>query len=430
MVSTTLELAHNATPQALIPMAPNSIGELGVSESLVTELFLKHAYQSGTTNISRISESLRVPIGLGVQLFQRLKAQSFIEVKGTYGEDFTFSLSGAGKNAALERMSLSPYCGSIPVPLAKYQKVIKSQVTQIRVTRERVREAYSDLTLDDALVERLGPALFSRRAIILYGPSGTGKSALAERILRIYHDSVAIPHAVEAEGGIVSVFDPAIHEPANAPDDDHDPRWVYCRRPCVVVGGELTSGMLELQKDEASGCYAAPLHMKANNGIFVIDDFGRQLLSPRELLNRWIVPLDRRIDFLNMGNGSKFAIPFEVSVVFSTNLDPSELADEAFLRRIPNKILVDAIPAWVFDDILLRKLADCNWAAEAGAGEYLREICQTRGGDLRPCYPRDFFRIMESIAGFEERTATLNRVDIDRAADLYFGKMLKATAKD
>ncbi len=201
-------------------------------------------------------------------------------------------------------------------------------------------------------MDALGPALISRNAIFLYGPAGTGKTTIAERLGRVFEDAVVVPWAVEVDGQVIMLADPAVHQELEPADLDLgagfeagsgavfeiDPRWILCRRPFVAVGGELTTSMLDLQKDESSGAYSAPLQMKANNGILLIDDFGRQMISPRDLLNRWIVPLDRRIDFLSLGSGGKFDDLLEIQIVFSTNLAPHELADEAFLRRIPNKI--------------------------------------------------------------------------------------------
>jgi hypothetical protein len=190
-----------------------------------------------------------------------------------------------------------------------------------------------------------------------------------------------------------------------------------------VVGGELVPEMLEMQRQIDGGLYMAPLHMKANNGIFIVDDFGRQQIAPRDLLNRWIVPLDRRVDYLAI-NGVKFPVPFEVFVVFSTNLDPMELADEAFLRRIPNKILVDSVTAEIFDEIVRRRLEKNPWPVDPGATRHLREVCVEKGGSLRPCFPRDLFNIMESIAEFEERPPSVTAEDVNRAADLYWAKTL------
>jgi hypothetical protein len=232
-----------------------------------------------------------------------------------------------------------------------------------------------------------------------------------------------MPYAVEVDNQIIVLFDPAVHERVQVDMEDADPRWVVCHRPCVIVGGELIPSMLELRLDESSGTYAPPVQMKANGGMLVIDDFGRQLISPRDLLNRWIVPLDRRVDFLSLNYGVRFQIPFEVMIVFATNLEPKELADEAFLRRIPNKILVDAIAPEVFDEIFKRVLAGFKMSCEEGASEHLRKLCMQRGGDLRPCYPRDMCRIIRAVKTYEEEPLGVNRADLDRAVDLFFGTM-------
>jgi len=403
--------------------SPDCLEELGISEALVTDLFLKHAYNTGNCTLTGLAQALRLSVALVESIFRKLKLQQLIEVRGMRGDDFAFVLSLAGKTLALERMQVSRYRGPAPVSLAQYEAAVRSQVARTRLNRARLARMYEDLTLDPGMLEQLGPALVAQNSMFLYGPSGTGKTSLAGRLLRVYEDRIAVPWAVEIEGEIVSVFDPSVHQRSAMQRGDDDPRWVFCSRPCIVVGGELVAGMLELQREPETGNYIAPLHMKANNGIFVIDDFGRQMIKPQDLLNRWIVPLDRRMDFLAL-NGAKFAIPFEVFVVFATNLNPSDLADEAFLRRIPNKILVDAISADLFDEILKRCLQSNGWAAETNAAEHLRDVCAKRGGSLRPCYPRDLFRIIESVAEFEERAPELTRRDVDRAAALYFGEGL------
>jgi len=232
-----------------------------------------------------------------------------------------------------------------------------------------------------------------------------------------------MPYAVEVDNQIIVLFDPAIHERVQIDMEEADPRWVVCHRPCVIVGGELIPSMLELRRDDSSGTYAPPVQMKANGGLLIIDDFGRQLISPRDLLNRWIVPLDRRVDYLSLNYGVRFQIPFEVMIVFATNLEPSELADEAFLRRIPNKILVDAVSPEVFDEIFRRVLVGLKMPCEDGAYEHLRKLCLERGGDLRPSYPRDMCQIIRAVKTYEEQPLGVGLADLERAVELFFGSM-------
>jgi hypothetical protein len=214
-----------------------------------------------------------------------------------------------------------------------------------------------------------------------------------------------------------------VHQPLDNDETEIDPRWVVCKRPCILVGGELVPSMLELRLDDSSSIYAAPLQMKANNGILIIDDFGRQLMSPRDLLNRWIVPLDRRVDYLTLRYGVKFQIPFELMVVFSTNLDPSDLADEAFLRRIHNKIFVDAVDASSFDQIFTRTVQSRGIQAEPESAEHLRKLCLREGRtELRACYPGDICTILQSIGRYEGRPPLITKGELERATSLYFAK--------
>src|SRR6266478_1334119 len=292
------------------------------------------------------------------------------------------------------------------------RRAIKAQGAKVNVDRRMLRDAFSDLIVTDRMLDQLGPAIISQTSIFVYGPTGNGKTSLAERMLRVYKDTVMIPYAVEVDNQIISLYDPVVHQKLDADDYDIDPRWVLCRRPCIVVGGELIPSMLELRLDEASGIYAAPLQMKANNGIFIIDDFGRQLMSPRDLLNRWIVPLDRRVDYLMLRYGVKFQIPFELMVVFSTNLEPSDLADEAFLRRIHNKVLVDAVDERSFDQIFARVVASKNLSSEPDSAPYLRKLCMRDGRtELRACYPADICNILLSIGKYEGRPARISKTE-------------------
>jgi SpoVK/Ycf46/Vps4 family AAA+-type ATPase len=269
-------------------------------------------------------------------------------------------------------------------------------------------------------VDQLGPALISQRSLFLYGGTGNGKTSIAERLYRLHSDAVVIPYALEVDGQIVILYDPVVHERLDVEIPGLDQRWVVCKRPSITVGGELVSSMLDLRKDSGSGTYAAPVQLKANNGVFIIDDFGRQMISPRDLLNRWIVPLDRRTDHLALDYGIKFEIPFELLVVFSTNLDPSELADECFLRRIPNKIFVESLDAKHFDEIFRRVANGRNLLWDLSIPRRLRELCLAKTGELRACVPRDICDILSAIMTYERREPRITKEDLDRAVALYF----------
>jgi predicted ATPase with chaperone activity len=339
------------------------------------------------------------------------------------GNDYKFILSAAGKQLAGERFQVSQYAGACPVSLKEYNAATKGQAAKVHVDRRVLRQAFSDLVVTDRMLDQLGPAIISQNSIFVYGPTGNGKTSLAERMLRVYQDAILIPYAVEVDSQIISVYDPVVHQPLENDVEDNDPRWLLCKRPCIVVGGELIPSMLELRLDEGSGIYAAPLQMKANNGILIIDDFGRQLMSPRDLLNRWIVPLDRRVDYLTLRYGVKFQIPFELMVVFSTNLEPSDLADEAFLRRIHNKIYIEAVDAASFDQIFTRVVQGRGLQAEPDSAEYLRKLCLREGRtELRACYPTDICEILHSIGRYEGRSAIMSKSEMERAAALYFAK--------
>src|SRR5271165_4660992 len=405
------------------PSIPQTFEDLGISQSLVLDLVVRRLMLEGFSNLQSLSNTLKLSVPVLNIVFNHMRSLQLVEVKGMLGNDYNFTLSQAGKQLASERFQISQYAGAAPVCLKDYHNATKAQAAQIRIDRKILRAAFSDLVVTDQLLDQLGPALISQNSIFVYGPTGNGKTSLAERMLRVYQDAVLMPYAVEVDNQVISLYDPVVHQKLGMDDADVDPRWALCRRPCIVVGGELIPSMLELRLDEASGIYAAPLQMKANNGIFIIDDFGRQLMSPRDLLNRWIVPLDRRVDYLTLRYGVKFQIPFETMVVFSTNLEPSDLADEAFLRRIQNKILVEAVDAPSFDQIFYRVVAGRNIQAEADSAEYLRKLCLREGRtELRACYPADICNILLSIGRYEGRGAIMTKSELERAASLYFAK--------
>jgi len=408
---------------AFAPPIPQTLDELGVPQSLVIDLFLRRTLIEGFSTLESLGKSLRVSIAIVDQVFRQLRQQQIVEVKGMVGNDYQFVLTQAGKQMAADRFQISQYAGACPVSLRDYTAATKRQTARVHIDRRSLRAAFSDLVVPDRLLDQLGPALISQNSIFLYGPSGNGKTSIAERMLRVYEDAVFIPYAVEVDNQIISLYDPVVHHRVELEDPDVDPRWVLCKRPCIVVGGELIPSMLELRLDESSGIYAAPLQMKANNGIFIIDDFGRQLMSPRDLLNRWIVPLDRRVDYLTLRYGVKFQIPFELMVVFSTNLDPSDLADEAFLRRIQNKIEIEPVQPQVFDMIFQRVVSTRNVPADYDSAEYLRKLCLSDGRtQLRACYPLDILNIITSICQYENRPVQITKAELERAVHLYFAR--------
>jgi hypothetical protein len=405
------------------PPIPQNFEELGISESLVLDLVLRRMLIEGFSSLAGLSRSLRISVPIVDLVFKHMRSQQLVEVKGMIGNDYSFVLSVAGKQLASERFQVSQYAGACPVSLQAYHAATKTQAAKVVVDRQMLRSAYSDLIVTDRMLDQLGPAIISHNSIFVYGPTGNGKTSLAERMLRVYRDAVLIPQAIAVDNQIISLYDPVVHQPLESDDLDIDPRWIVCKRPCIVVGGELIPSMLELRLDEASGIYAAPLQMKANNGILIIDDFGRQLMSPRDLLNRWIVPLDRRVDYLTLRYGVKFQIPFELLVVFSTNLEPSDLADEAFLRRIHNKIYVEAVDANCFDQIFTRVVHARQIEAEPDSAEHLRKLCLREGRtELRACYPADICNILLSIGKYEGRGPIMSKSELERAASLYFAK--------
>src|ERR1700729_2072905 len=408
---------------AFSPPIPQTFEDLGISQSLVLDLVVRRLLLEGFSNLQSLSNTLKLSVPILNVVFTHMRQLQLVEVKGMLGNDYNFTLSQAGKMLAGERFQISQYAGAAPVSLKDYHSATKAQAAQVRIDRKILRSAFSDLVINDRLLDQLGPALISQNSIFVYGPTGNGKTSLAERMLRVYQDAVLMPYAVEVDNQIISLYDPVVHQPIESNEEDIDPRWLLCKRPCIVGGGELIPSMLELRLDEASGIYAAPLQMKANNGILIIDDFGRQLMSPRDLLNRWIVPLDRHVDYLTLRYGVKFQIPFELMVVFSTNLEPSDLADEAFLRRIHNKIYVEAVDASSFDQIFVRVVQSRNIQAEPDSAEYLRRLCLREGRtELRAGYPADICNILSSIGRYEGRGPIMTKSEMERAAQLYFAK--------
>jgi hypothetical protein len=340
------------------PSAPRSLEETGLDVAEALNLFVKAMYSGGVETPSTIADFLRLPHRVVQLLVLQAQERKLLAALGATGasvmSELRYALTERGKSWAQDALSQSAYVGPAPVSLSAFQERIKLQrITNERVDKAGVQDAFSKLIISDAFTHQIGPAINSGRSILLYGAPGNGKTSLAERIGAIFSDVVYIPYCFSVEGQIIKVFDPGIHNPAQSGTkaagkgttlrrEDFDRRWVACRRPFIVTGGELTLDMLDLSFNAQSKYYEAPLHIKALGGIFVIDDFGRQIVSPEALLNRWIVPLESRIEFLKLHTGKSFSLPFDELVIFSTNLAPRDLMDPAFLRRIPYKLEVPA----------------------------------------------------------------------------------------
>jgi len=403
---------------------PRSISEVGVRQAVLEDLALKTLYLSGPFSVYGLADHTRLSFEVANELFSRLREQQLCQVTGMSSNIPMIAITSQGRSRALELLSHNHYVGAAPVSLESYvEQVRKQSVRGVAARQADVERAFAHLVIDGKTLWQLGTALNSGASIFLHGPSGVGKSAIAETLSRVLAENEAwIPYAVEVDGQIITVYDPVIHKRIEATErSNNDERWVLCHRPTVLVGGELTVEMLDLQFNPVTKFYVGPAQMKANNGVLIIDDFGRQRVRPDELLNRWVVPLDRRIDFLTLAGGRKIEIPFDMLVVFATNMDPSELVDAAFLRRIQTKIRIGAVSDEQFYEIFRR------FAREQGLEtheEVLADlIAVIRGSlhqELKACYPRDLINQVCWAARYEDIKPQLDRAAIMRAVEAYF----------
>jgi MoxR-like ATPase len=374
-------------------VVPHRIERTGIRRGMLEDLALKVLYLHGEMTLIELSDHLCLSLGVVEEVFQFFRKERLCEVKGMSGGTHRIAASVEGRQRAADLLSLNQYTGAAPVSLSDYIGRIRHQSVQSTAIRpEQLEEAFQKLVLGEDMLLRVGTAVVSGTSMFLYGPPGTGKTSIANRISSVYKDYVWIPYAVEVDNQIITVFDPGVHRRRLESEiEDSDRRWVLCHRPCVVTGGELTAEMLELQFNPVSRYYSAPLQMKANNGIFVIDDFGRQRMRPQELLNRWMTALDQRIEYLSLPGGRKFEIPFDTLVIFSTNIEPRQLGDDAFLRRIPNKIKVDFATPEQFVTIFRKEAEEVrNLPVNDEVLNFLVDhITNEIKVPLSQCFPRD-----------------------------------------
>jgi predicted ATPase with chaperone activity len=428
---------------------PKTVAASGLNPSIISDLILKTLYYTSYLNGHELAATIRLPFyGVLDQLTVALKREELLEVTGTTGlgeAGYQYLLTRKGMDRAEAALRRSAYIGAAPVPLNKYIEIVLIQAQRRpRIDRQVVHNALTGMILTQDMIDKVGAAVNAGRSLFLFGAPGNGKSMLAERIGKMLGGNIAVPYAIEADGQIIQFFDLNLHRPVpfqtpNSGDqvglggiadprtaEYSDRRWVQTQRPVVIVGGELTMESLDLIYHGDTGFYEAPFQLKANNGVFLIDDFGRQQMSPQQLLNRWIVPLEKSVDFLTLHTGKKLQVPFELFLVLSTNLEPADLVDEAFLRRIQNKLNMPDPTPEQFRSIFI---SECQRQGvpydETGLAYMMREHYIRHARPLRAVHPRDLLRQLVGLARYQTLPPQLIPHLLDQSANTYFVPMKK-----
>jgi hypothetical protein len=415
------------------PPPPATLEETGLHPDTLAQLLLK-TLVGGEASGTALSEKLRLPYSVLEALIQHGRIEKLLEVRGTSGvgsAGYRYALTDLGRERAQQFFDLSRYVGPAPVPLAHYNTYVRAcMAAKPYLNQERLSGGFGNLVVSKGMFDQLGPAVNSGKSLFLYGAPGNGKTVLAEGIGRAYGDEMHMPFALDVDGQTITMYDPVSHQvvathggtgDSVVTNAAHDRRWAHIVRPVVVVGGELTLEMLDLTFNPIARFYEAPIQVKANGGVFVVDDFGRQRIPARDLLNRWIVPLESRVDYLTLHTGRKFEVPFNVLVVFATNLKPESLADEAFLRRIPYKILAKNPTMDEYCRIFELNCKKRGIRFDPVMVEYLdRKYYQPRKLQMRACHPRDLIEQVVDRCRYEDRELAITRELLDAACASYF----------
>jgi predicted ATPase with chaperone activity len=431
LVAGVAESANGDSHRGFLPKAVDDLEEAGINHAMIEGLVLKFLSNIGMASGRRIAAELGLPFGVFPDLLRHYKNQQLVTYANSASvNDYVYSLTDGGRARAKMYFEENAYVGTAPVPFENYLEAVAAQtITKEQPKKAALRHAFSDLLIADEVFDVLGPAINSGRGMFLYGYPGNGKTSIAERITRCFGSSVWIPRVLDVDGQLVKLFDPANHEPIEEQssnglldESDYDRRWVHIKRPTIVAGGELTMEDLEIHYDPTTKVCEAPLQLKSNMGTFLIDDFGRQRMQPVELLNRWIIPLEKRYDFLRMPSGKKVRVPFDQLILFSTNLEPRQLVDEAFLRRIPYKInAMDPTEAMFRQMITIfaPKLGFREIDPQA-VDHLIKQHYHRTGRPFRCCQPRDLLLQVRNYCVYHELPLELTPAYFDFAVSNYF----------
>ena len=422
-------LASLLSEDSFFPAAPRSLEETALPASLIESLICKQLALVGTMSGRELARQVCLPFGTLEGLYQQLRTRQIIVHSGAAPvNDYYYTLTEQGRERSQAAMAACAYAGAAPVPLEDYVVSIEAQTIRAESPkRHQLEKAFGDISIDSHLFESLGPAINSGAGLFLYGSPGNGKSTLAKRITMCFGQEVWIPRVIVEDGQLIKLYDAAYHQAVDTGENsllaasEHDRRWIKVRRPTVVVGGELTLDNLEIRHDPRGNVSEAPLQMKSNCGCLLIDDFGRQRIEPAELLNRWIVPLENRVDYLTLATGKKIQVPFEQLIIFSTNLEPSDLVDEAFLRRIPYKIEIGDPSREEFHDLfaLYSRVCGCEYRREA-VDDLLDRHYLPLGRPLRRCHPRDLLGQIANYCAYNDLPIEMRSDYFDRVVASYF----------